>query len=127
MQPAIDDLRSGHGVPAAGIQTEARAWQGALRADRLKLQAVPPPSGLGRCRSLFDQSIVKYLDAAATFGRAAATPAGATRTALIDAGVSTAKEGDQLYNEASALLQAAHRRLGQSPSPDFPDKPSPSP
>ena len=122
MQPAINDLRAGTGVPAAAIVTEASAWQGALRLDRTKLQAVTPPRGLARCATLFDQAIVKYLAAAATFGPAASTPPGAARTVLIDAGVALAKEGDQLYNQASALIQAAHRRLGQSPTPDFPNK-----
>jgi hypothetical protein len=122
MQPAIDDLRSGTGVPAVAIGTEARAWQGALQLDRRKLQAVTPPSGLSDCATLFDQSIAKYLAAAATFGRAAATPRGPRRDALINAGVTTAKDGDGLYDQASALIQAAHRRLGQSPTPDFPDK-----
>jgi hypothetical protein len=31
MQPAIDDLRSGHGVPAPGIQTEARSCKQSSR------------------------------------------------------------------------------------------------
>ena len=122
MQPAVNDLRAGTGVPATAIATEATAWQGALRLDRTKLQAVKPPAGLGRCATLFDQAIGKYLSAAATFGQAAATPPGAARGRLINAGVATAKDGDRLYNEASAILQAAHRRLGQSPTPDFPNK-----
>jgi hypothetical protein len=122
IQPAINDLRSGTGVPAVAIVTEASAWQGALRLDRTKLQAVHAPAGLTGCATLFDQAIVKYIAAAATFGRAASTPPGAARISLIDTGVATAKEGDQLYNQASAIIQAAHRRLGQSPTPDFPNK-----
>ncbi|MFL6239676.1 MAG: hypothetical protein ACJ735_09345 [Actinomycetes bacterium] len=121
MQPAIDDLRSGQGAPAAAIATEATAWQSALRADRVKLNDVKPPSGLHNAATLFDTSIAKYIDAAVLFGRAARTNAG--RPALIDAGVNAAKEGDRLYDQASAILQSAHHRLGQSPSPDFPNKP----
>jgi hypothetical protein len=122
MQPAVDDLRSGTGVPAVSIGGEARAWRSALQADRAKLAAVSAPPGLSDAPPLFDRSISAYLDAAQLFGRAAAAPAGPRRNALIDAGVAAAKTGDRLYDAASALIQAAHRRLGQSPSPDFPNR-----
>jgi hypothetical protein len=120
IQPAIADLRSGHGVPAHATVLEAQAWQHALQADRAKLSAVSAPPGLTGVPGLFDRSIARYLDAAALFGRAAAASS-ARRGPLIDAGVVAARDGDRLYDQASALLQAAHRRLGQSPTPNFPD------
>jgi hypothetical protein len=121
MRPAVADLRSGSGVPASAVEVEARAWVSSLRLDRDKLRAVSPPPGLDEAARFFDEAMERYLEAATLFGRAAAAPAGESRRKLIDDGTAAAAAGASTYNRASVVLQQAHRRLGQSPSPDFPD------
>lgn len=123
MRPAVGDLRgpSAAALPRSLVIPQAQAWAAALRADREKLRAVPVQPGLDAAARLFDRSLLRYLDAAALFGRAAAlSPAAGTR--YVDAGVAAATAGDRLYNQASALLQAAHRRLGQPANPNFPNR-----
>lgn len=122
MRPAVADLQAGTGVPAATVAVEAAAWRSALELDRVKLRAVKPPRSLREASGLFDAAIVRYLDAADLFRRAALSPASA-RGRLIAAGIAAAEAGDRVYDDASAVIQAARSRLGLTPSADFPDHP----
>jgi hypothetical protein len=124
MRPAISDLRSGQGVPAPLIGGEARAWQSGLKDLRAKLQKVPAPKDLAKASALFDQAMVKYLDAAVTFEKAADGPEGDPRNAAIDQGIKQATDGAAIYNQASLVLQGARKKAGLPTSPDFPDQPA---
>lgn len=123
MRPAIADLQSGEGVPAATIAGEARAWQAGLEGLRTKISELDPPASLTRAMAVFDRAMGRYIDAAAAFEAAADGPA-ESRQAGIERGVEAALEGARLYNEASLLLQRARQRLGLPPTADFPNHPA---
>lgn len=125
MRPAIADLRTeGEGIPAETIAGEARAWQAGLGRIRSDLRSVDVPDGLEEVAAGFDAAMGPYLEAAATFERAAAAADAATREQLIEDGVEQVRRGARRYNEASMLLQAARRRVGLPPTDDFPDHPA---
>ena len=125
MRPTIPDLLGQKGaLPPGAIITESNAWLAAFAHDRTLIAAVRPPAGLGRCRGLFLRALDKYSDAARTFGRAAATPL-SQRRPVIEAGIASATAGDQLFDQASAVLQRARLAAGLQLSPDFPT-PTPS-
>lgn len=120
MRPTIHDLLGEKGaLPAQAIVVESNAWLAKFAHDRALIAAVRPPAGLGRCRGGFLRALDKYSEAARTFGRAAATPL-AQRRPLIDAGIDSATAGDQLFDQASAVLQRARLDAGLQLSPDFP-------
>jgi hypothetical protein len=136
MRPAISDLsRSINGpapdpndendivVPPEAIGGEAQAWQSGLVDLRKKIKDLPTPQSLTRAKLLFDQAIVRYIDAAKLFEKAAGGPVD-QRQAGIDKGIDAATDGARIYNDASVLLQQARRRVGLSASPDFPDHPA---
>jgi hypothetical protein len=122
MRPAIADLSSGEGVPPEAIVTEAEAWTSGLEGIRTKMKALDVPPRLVRASRLFDQSMLRYIEAAGAFRTAAATTG--DRRAAIDRGIEIATDGARIYNEASIVLQAERRRVGLAPTPDFPDKPA---
>jgi len=120
MRPSIRDLLGGKGaLPPKAVIAESEAWLASFAHDRALISAAHPPAGLGRCRGLFLRALDMYSEAARTFGRAAATPL-AQRHPLIDAGIASAKAGDQLFDQASAVLQRARLAAGLALSPDFP-------
>jgi hypothetical protein len=133
MRPAIADLQLA-GTPAAqsdpnsddvvvppeGIAGEARAWRAGFVELRKKIADVPAPPALARAKLLFDRAIVRYIDAATIFERAADGPVD-QRKAGIDKGIAAARDGAALYNDASLVLQAARKRVGLPPSKDFPN------
>ncbi|MDQ3758270.1 MAG: hypothetical protein M3394_10525 [Actinomycetota bacterium] len=124
MRPAISDLRTdGEGVPPDAIVTEAQAWQSALQGIRRRLAEQRPPSSLRPAARLFDQAVVRYLEAAEAFEQAARATGDAREAGIAD-GIDRVREGSRLYNEASMDLQAARRRAGLEPTPDFPDHPA---
>jgi hypothetical protein len=124
MRPAIADLQDpAEGVPDQSIGAETNAWNSALVAIRKDIRAVRPPPALRKSSLLFDQSIVKYIDAALLFRQAVAAT-GEARDALIQQGIDTAMKGAGLYNEASILLQRARRSVGLPLTSDFPDRPA---
>ena len=135
MRPAIADLAASvRGekpdpesedviVPPETVAAEAQAWQSSLAELRRKIAAVPAPRSLVKSKLLFDQAIVRYIDAAKLFEQAATGPV-SERQAGIDKGIEAATDGARLYNEASILLQSARRRVGLSPTADFPDQPA---
>jgi hypothetical protein len=123
MRPAVADLQSGNGVPAAAIATEADAWTAGLGEIRDQLHAIQTPPELRPAASLFDRAIVQYLAAAQLFGEAArATPA--DRPSLIATGRADVHAGTRLYNQAALVLQSVRHRAGLPKSPDFPDHPA---
>src|SRR5581483_4949519 len=124
MRPAISDLSSGEGVPASLIGGEARAWQSGLKDLRTKIRKVAAPKQLAQASALFDQAIVKYLDAAVIFEHAADGPEGDARSKAIDDGIKQASDGAAIYNRASLVIQSARRHAGLGPTPDFPDHPA---
>lgn len=121
MRPAIADLRAGTelGRPEL-VAVQARAWRAALDLDRRKLIDLSPPKALRQTHELLLDSMDHYLAATASFLAATAAEA-ADRERLIDEGIRQAKDGAQVYNQASTLLQAERRQLGLGPSPTFPD------
>jgi hypothetical protein len=124
MRPAIADLSTGGGVvPPEGIAGEARAWQSGLVDLRAKIAALVPPPRLVPAKSLFDQAMVRYINAAKLFEQAADGPAD-QRKAGIQKGIDAATSGAQLYNEASLILQAERHRVGLPTTSDFPDHPA---
>ena len=120
MRPAIGDLRSGEGVPPETVGGEARAWQAGLKDLRAKIAALEPPPALRRTELLFDRAMVRYIEAAEEFERAADGPV-AGREAGIQKGIETALDGARLYNEASLVLQRARQQAGLPPTQDFPN------
>jgi hypothetical protein len=125
MRPSVKDLLGGKDtLPPAAVITESQAWLAAFAHDRALIAAVHPPTGLGPCRGLLLRALDKYVDAARGFGRAASTPL-AQRRPLIESAVTTASDGDKLFDQASAVLQHARLAAGLSVSPDFPN-PQPS-
>jgi len=125
MRPSVRDLLGGKGsLPANAVLAESRAWLTAFAHDRELIAAVRPPTGLGRCRGLMLRALDKYADAARTFGQAAQTPL-AQRRPVIEAAIASATAGDDLFDQASAVLQQARLDAGLGISPDFPS-PSPS-
>jgi hypothetical protein len=121
MRPAVADLRTGGplGRPDL-VATQARAWLAALQADRDKLRALAAPASVRAAGPLLDRSIALYVDAASSFLAAATGPV-TERVARIERGIDQARRGALLYNDASAVLQAARRAHGLPPTPDFPD------
>jgi hypothetical protein len=121
MRPAIADLRAGteFGRPEL-VAVQARAWRAALELDRRKLTDLSPPTALRQTHELLLDSMDRYLAATASFLAATAADA-ADRERLIDEGIRRAKDGAQVYNRASALLQSSRRELGLGSSPTFPD------
>ena len=121
MRPAVADLQSGGALGGPElVATQARAWVVALAADRDKLRALSTPVPVRAAGPLFDRAMALYLDAASSF-LAAATGAAAERPARIEQGIDRARRGALLYNDASAVLQAARRAHGLPPTADFPD------
>lgn len=123
MRPAIGDLRSGEGVPPETVGGEARAWRAGFESLHAKILALHPPKEMRQAERLFDQAMQRYLDATVEFERAADGPAG-ERAAGIDRGISAARDGARLYNEASLVLQAARKEVGLPPTDDFPSHPA---
>jgi hypothetical protein len=123
MRPAVADLQDGTGVPAPMISAEADAWHGELRSIQTGMQRLDPPPALQPANAMFEQALQKYLDAARTFGQAAAGPPSG-RDKLIQSGASMAHEGDVLYNRASMLLQKARTDAGLPTTSDYPDHPA---
>jgi hypothetical protein len=136
MRPAISDLQASEDpnavqdpasedvvVPPATVAGEARAWQSGLRDLRAKIAALPAPAVLVRAKRLFDQAIIRYIDAALLFEKAA-DGAVDQREAGIQRGIDAALDGARLYNEASLVLQRGRRALGLPTSPEFPNKPA---
>lgn len=123
MRPAIGDLSSGEGVPAVTIAGEARAWQAGLKDLRKRIAALDPPKPLLPAERLFDRSIVRYIDAAIEFEKAADGPE-AGRQAGIERGIEAARDGARLYNEASMVLQRVRKSVGLPETPDFPNRPA---
>lgn len=121
MRPAIADLRAGTdlGRPEL-VAVQARAWRAALALDRRKLVELRAPGALRQTRDLLLDSMDRYLAATASF-LAATAAQGVERERFIDAGIRHAKDGAQVYDRASALLQAARREVGLGPSQTFPD------
>ena len=124
MRPAIGDLQSGEGVPAETVVGEAAAWRASFEALQARLRGLRPPAELRDAAALFDRSMARYIEAAVAFGTAAAAPAGPEREAGVGRGISLARDGARIYNEASMALQATRRQAGLEPSPDFPDHPA---
>jgi hypothetical protein len=121
MRPAVADLQAGGALGRPDlVATQARAWRAALQVDRDKLRALRPPAAARSVGPLLDRAMALYLDAASSFLLAATGPA-AERTGHVDRGIEQARRGARLYNEASAVLQAARRARGLPPTADFPD------
>lgn len=120
MRPAIGDLVSGEGVPPETVAGEAAAWESAFVGLRERMRAVPVLPSLAPTAQMFDQALQRYIDAAVLFGRAASESPEQRRT-LVDEGVTAARDGARLYNEASYGLQDVRRRAGLGPTDVFPD------
>lgn len=98
----------------------AEAWarvMGQVKADFL---AATPPGFLEEIEARWARALDTYIEAFGLFARAGRA-GGAERERLLDEGIATADRADDLFDEASALLQAARRRLGLDPTPNFPD------
>lgn len=123
MKPAISDLVSGQGVPPEMVGGEARAWQSGLLDLQHKLQALQTPTLLADCKRGFEQALVKYIEAAKLFEKAADGPAPQRQT-TVNKGIDAATAGDRIYNEASMSLQAVRHEVGLPTTPDYPDHPA---
>lgn len=131
MRPAISDLTADPAtateenpiVPPETVAGEARAWQTSLKDLRTKIAALDPPRALLPAERMFDRSIVRYIEAAVEFEKAADGPAD-QRRAGIERGIDAAKEGARLYNEASMALQRVRKSVGLPVTPDFPNHPA---
>lgn len=125
MRPSVRDLFGGKDtLPASAVVIESRSWQAAFAHDRELIAAVRPPTGLGRCRGLMLRALDNYIEAARGFGHAAQRPL-AERRPIVDAAIKNAETGDDLFDQASAVLQQARLDAGLGISTDFPH-PSPS-
>lgn len=126
MRPAVADLRAGTTMGAPDVvRAQARAWRAALLVDRDRLRAARPPASLRRMAKLLDESLALYLRAVDDF-TAATTVSGAARLARIEAGIARAREGAEIYDEASAVLAAVRRDVGLPASTGFPVQGGPS-
>lgn len=125
MRAAISDLSDGdaEGIPAVTIAGEARAWQSSLRDLRTRIADLDAPKPLLPAERLFDRAIVRYIDAALEFEKAADGPED-QRRAGIDRGIDAALDGARLYNEASMILQRVRASVGLPETPDFPNHPA---
>lgn len=125
MRAAIGDLSDGdaEGVPAVTIAGEARAWQASLIDLRKRIAALTPPEPLVPAERLFDRAIVRYIDAAIEFEKAADGPE-TQRQVGIERGIEAALDGARLYNEASMVLQRVRKSVGLPETPDFPNRPA---
>jgi hypothetical protein len=122
MRPAVADLQSGEGVPAATVAGEARAWHAAFERLRSQLRAVAAPEGMEEVAHGFDRAMADYLEAAATFEQAASAADAEERSRLVDRGITVVQRGADRYDDASALLQEARRSVGLPPTDDFPGR-----
>lgn len=125
MKPAMTDLATPGGIPAATIAGEADAWVAALTGVRQRVAAVIPPEQLREAHRLFDEALGRYLEAARLFGQAARAPA-AEQRAAIDRGIAVAEIADDVYDAASRILQRLRRELGLGVTADFPDPDAPT-
>lgn len=121
MRMAIGDLRDGEetGIPAMAIAAEARAWQASFAQNREDLDALGVPRGLEEVVRLLHASLDRYVAAAEAFGLAARTVADGGALDL-DAGISAAAEGAELFDRAAVLFQQIRRSAGLAPDPTFP-------
>ena len=122
MKPAVADLLSLHVTPRASIAVESEGWVNSLTEVRGKVAAVEAPGELDRARTLFLDSLDKYIEAARGIGRAASAQ-GAQVAVLAHTAIDVAREADSTYNAASAVVQKARATAGLGPSPDLPAGP----
>jgi hypothetical protein len=119
MRPAVADLRSGGALGAPDVvAAQARAWRGALLADRTKLREARPPRVLRQMAALLDDSMSRYL-LAVDFFESATKLMGRSRLVRIDEGIARAKEGARLFDDAARVLAKVRRDLGLPPSIGF--------
>lgn len=119
MRPAVTDLRTGEGVPAATIVTQATAWRSSFASYRRELDAMTVPAALTEAHRLFLAALERYDEAAGQFGDAAGRAARGVDFD-IQPGIAAAETGAGLFDRAAAGLQEVRARAGLSPSPSFP-------
>lgn len=119
VKPSLRELLDGSIAPPEFAE-RAGGWEAELERVRLGILAAAPPPLLAGIEGLWDRAMRTYVEAVRQF-RAAALAEGTKRETLLDGGITIADRADDLYDEASRLLQRARRRLGLEPTANFPD------
>lgn len=115
----LRDLSSEHMQAPAQVAEQAAIWTGDLEEVRRRLSEVDVPDALGTVHRRFLQAVEMYRRAAVLVGEAARAD-GEARDRLLDQVAETGNKADAVYDDAAERLQAARRKAGLRPSPDFP-------
>lgn len=116
---AVNQFNRGE-LPAADLKRFAPNWAGLMRQVRDDFVAVKPPSFLGDIDRKWARAFNGYLEAIELF-RAAADVSGPARKRAMTRAFDTADGADDLYDEASRVIQTWRRRFGLQPTSRFPD------
>lgn len=105
IRPDITDFRAGR-ISAAVFRTDMVARAHQFEAAAQTFDRAPVPEGLEKADRLFAAAIGRYQLAVLALFEAGAVE-GAAREALLRLGASLGDSGDELYDQADALVQSA--------------------
>lgn len=119
IKPSVNGFDRGS-LPPKRLIEFAQNWDRIMREVRADFSAATPPSFLGDVEQRWTRAFDGYLDAIRLFA-SAARATGAERESLYQRAIGAAERADDLYDQASAVLQGWRRRLGLPPTSRFPD------
>lgn len=119
MKRAIGPIERGE-LTGEQLRREARVWEHSIAEARERLAAVDAPSGLGLAQQRAVTSYATYEKLAKTLGAIADRPDDRL-TDILDRAVALGARGDDEFDAAAAVIQAARRDLGLDPQASLPD------
>jgi hypothetical protein len=121
VRPDLAEFQAGRLAESVWVE-DMESYAGEFALARALFAATPAPRAVDDAPARFDEAFGAYADAVAVL-RLAAFATGPGRDELLALGAALGDEGDRLFDEGAARIQAARRRVGLKPDPRFPDRP----
>jgi hypothetical protein len=120
IKPSIASLEGGS-LTAAELRSRAASWRTRFEQARASLAKVTVPAGLAGAAAGFDQAFQRYDDAVTALASVPDSATGNANPTQVQNATNIAAQADQLYDRASAIIQANRRAAGLGPTVDLPD------
>lgn len=121
MKPSLREARAGE-IKGTDLAQRAAGWRLAFERLREQVARLAPPSFLGDVEQRFLVAVDGYRSVAEAAAAAGAATDPAVRDRLIGEAETAGERADDLFDDASAIMQAHRARLGLGTTPSLPTK-----